>query len=205
MARQYRCFWGIAFTAFALAIILTIYPFSQPSFSVSPSDSTTQSSSYGLWAQQSELETSPLPLFEDPGQQYSIALLDGFKPYSVSGKSILESFDGNVAYSVIVAPTLLEPSALLTDAALAQMAQVIFQQGEGFIAKNFQSLDQGGIKINWTGQITVRKAQPLSGTIFAQQFGKEVFLLMIAATEEGQDALTQAIAILPSSLRPLTQ
>ncbi|MEM9214254.1 MAG: hypothetical protein AAGD25_07890 [Cyanobacteria bacterium P01_F01_bin.150] len=179
MARQYRWFLGFLLVTFISVLWIGTDPFSQPS------------------------SAAPSPSFTDPNNQYSIALLEGFKAHLIAGKSIFESPDGEVAYSVIVSPTL--SNSTLTDAALAQIAQVTFQQGEGFAANNFQSLNSGGIKIEWTGQVTTRKTQPLSGAIFVRQFDDSVFLLMLAATEAGQQVFAEAIATLPASLKPLPQ
>ena len=198
MARQYRWFWGVVLTACVAVLIIGIEPFSQASLGVSASNHHSEASR--LVAQSTVPEASNV--FTDPANQYAIALLDGFKAHSIAGQSVFESADGTIAYSVIVAPTL--STVTLTDAALAQMAQVTFQQGERFVAHNFQPLTSGGIKIDWTGQVTTQKAEPLSGTIFAQQVEDNVFLLMIAATEAGQEGFAEVIATLPSSLRPLS-
>ena len=203
MVRQSRVFVSVVLGTCLLALVVGWHPWSKSSLIGTEAKAIATADAPGLVAQSPTPELSQSPSFTDPGQRYSIALLDGFKAHQVAGQSVLESADGNVAYSVSVAPTLSNPSTLLTNAALAQMAQVTFQQGEGFIATRFQSLDQGGIKIDWTGQVTTRASQPLSGTIFAQQFEDQVFLLLIAATEEGQDEFAEAIATLPSSLRPL--
>ena len=203
MVRQYRVFLGVVFSTFLFALVVGGHWFRYP-LAVSQVNAIAMTDAPNLVVQTSAPEPSSVSSFTDPNQQYSIALLDGFQSHQVAGQSILESADGNMAYSVIVTPTLSSPSTPLTDAALAQMAQVTFRQGEGFMANNFQSLDPGGVKIDWTGQVTTQSPQPLSGTIFAQQFEDQVFLLMIAATEAGQEEFAQAIATLPSSLRPLS-
>lgn len=219
MGRRHRWFAGIVAMACLVAIVIELVPIAQvpvSATSVSATQDTVQSikqssltdPSTELLSEANGSEVngeapSPTSIFLDPNQQYEVALLSGFKSYTVANQSILESADGSMAYSVTVVPTLTEAGGTLTKAALAQVAQVAFQQGEGFITKQFQSLPQGGIKIDWAGQVTTRASQPLSGTIFAQQSGDKVFLLMIAATESGQAELENAIAILPSSLRPL--
>ena len=211
MARRYHWFWGVVLSAFVAVLCIGLAPFSQPSFGISPFSRVVLSNdlSFGTRdpvinsavAQGTAPEASSSNSFTDAANHYTITRLEGFEPYAIGGQSVFESSDGTVAYSVIVSPTL--SNAPLTDAALAQMAQVTFQQGEGFVAHNFQSLASGGIQIDWMGQVTTQKTQALSGTIFAQQFGENVFLLMIAATEAGQEGFAKAIATLPASLRPL--
>lgn len=209
MRRRHRWFGGIVVIAFLIAIVLELVPIVQGSASATQATGQRTNQSRiatpgaEILAEATTPTASPSSFFSDPQQQYEIALLPGFKSYTVANQSILESADGNIAYSVTVVPTLTGQDIALTDAALAQVAQVTFQQGEGFIAKRFQPLSQGGIKIDWSGQVTNRTAQPLSGTIFAQQSGDTVFLLMIAATDAGQAEFENAIAMLPSSLRPL--
>lgn len=211
MVRRHHWFWGVVLTAFVAVLFIGIDPFSQASLGISPFSRAVWSDSLSFGAggpmtnsvvaQGTAPESSSSHSFTDAANQYTIARLDGFEPHTIVGQSVFESSDGAVAYSVIVAPTL--SNVPLTDAALAQMAQIAFQQGEGFVAHNFQALDAGGIKIDWTGQVTTQKTQSLSGTIFAQQSGEKVFLLMIAATEAGQDDFAKAIATLPASLQPL--
>ena len=211
MARRYHWFWGVVLSAFVAVLVVGIEPLLQPSLGVSPfsRDVLSNHRSFGASgsvtnsaiAQETASDASSSNTFTDATNQYTIARLDGFAPHTIGGQSVFESSDGTVAYSVIVSPTLSKVP--LTDAALAQMAQVTFQQGEGFVAHNFQALDSGGIQIDWTGQVTTQNTQALSGTIFAQQFEEKVFLLMIAATEAGQDEFVKAIATLPTSLQPL--
>ena len=211
MARRYHWFWGVVLSAFVAVLFIGIDPFSQPLFGISPFSRAVLSDAFSFGAsvpatssvvaQGTAPEASSSNSFTDAANQYTIASLEGFKPHAIAGQSVFESSDGTVAYSVIVSPTL--SNVPLTDAALAQIAQVTFQQGEGFVAHNFQALGSGGIKIDWMGQVTTQATQALSGTIFAQQFGEKVFLLMIAATEAGQDDFAKAIATLPASLQPL--
>jgi hypothetical protein len=58
--------------------------------------------------------------------------------------------------------------------------------------------------VNWQGRVTTRGSQRLSGSIFARQEGDQVLLLLLAATDAGQDALVEAIATLPASLKLTT-
>ena len=65
-----------------------------------------------------------------------------------------------------------------------------------------QSLPGGGLQMMWTGQLTQGNGppQPISGQIFAKQRDTDVFLLMVAATEDQADQVEDAIAILGSTL-----
>lgn len=209
MGRQGRWFWGILLTAFLVTMGLGIYPLINPSFSQALS---TQASSLGTQAivtplggevaQAQAPEAGESAVFVDPAGQYEIRLLEGYQTYGIANTTVIEAADGNLAYTALVVPTF-DPGVQLTDAALAQMARETFQQGEGFITKEFQPT-QSGIKVNWQGRVTTRGSQRLSGSIFARQEGDQVLLLLLAATDAGQDALVEAIATLPASLKLTT-
>lgn len=218
MRRQGQWFWGILLTALLATVGLGLLPVVNPSFSGSsapsppasdllapgssgPSSSSVIGSFGSAVAQAQEPGAIAPTLFTDPSGQYEMALLEGYQAYSVANTTVVEAPDGSLAYTVVIVPTF-DPEAQLTDAALARLARETFQQGEGFITKEFQPT-QSGIKVNWQGRVTTRGAQPLSGSIFARQEGDQVLLLLIAATEAGQTALDEAIAILPPSLQLL--
>ena len=206
MRQQRRWFWGILLTAFLTTVVMGIFPWMTSSSLLGvqqTGDSRADALlSYSSAAVAQDTAPSPGQEFNDPSGQYKIALLDGYQVYKIANGSVIEASDGSLAYTVVVLPTF-DPDVTLTGAALAQLARETFQQGEGFVTREFQPTSNG-IKVNWQGRVTTRGSQTLSGSIFARQEGDQVFLLMIAATEAGQATLADAIASLPPSLQPLT-
>lgn len=205
MGRQQRWFVSIVLTAFFTAVVVGVspwLPFTHFSTTNVGSVSVAGQPLSNAYIAQAQEATPALPgLFNDPSGQYEIALLDGYQTHAVANRSVIEAPDGSLAYTVVVVPTF-KPGTPLTNAALAQVAQETFQRGEGFIVEAFQELSDGGVKMNWIGRLTTRGTQPMSGTIFAQQSGDNVFLLMIAATDAAQNTLPEAIATLFDSFKP---
>ncbi|NEQ95604.1 MAG: hypothetical protein F6K30_02535 [Cyanothece sp. SIO2G6] len=205
MERQRRWFWGTLLTAFLVTVGLGVYPWVSSALTItSPVSQKPQSeimSSGDSMAQAGTPEAPESAVFRDPAGQYEIALLPGYQIYGSATTSVIEAPDGSLAYTTVLVPTF-DSGVQLTDAGLAQLARETFQRGEGFITQEFQPI-QSGIKVNWQGSVTTRGAQQLSGSIFARQEGDRVALLMIAATDAGQEALAGAIATLPPSLQLL--
>jgi hypothetical protein len=137
--------------------------------------------------------------FQDAGERFEIGILDGYEVSSVGTNPLIQAPDGSLAYTVVVSPA--QPDA--PDGTLVRLANEAFGQGEGFTPIGQQALPGGGLKIRWTGQLTQGGGppQPISGQIFAKQRATDVFLLMVAATEEGADQAEDAIAILGSTLK----
>ncbi|MEM6426476.1 MAG: hypothetical protein AAF728_15155, partial [Cyanobacteria bacterium P01_D01_bin.128] len=95
--------------------------------------------------------------FEDPQGRFQVGILDGFAITTVAGNPLLESADGNLAYTVVVLPTGSTDDAevALTDAALAQAVKTTFAQGEGFQTTGFEAIPDGGVQIAWAGRLSV--------------------------------------------------
>lgn len=150
-----------------------------------------------------------LPLsgdYQDPGDRFQVGILEGYKVSSIGNAPLIESGDGSLAYTVVVLPQVNgQPfDQFVTDAALAQAAQQVFQRGEGFQTTGFQTVVQGGTLISWTGSLTIGgQTQPIEGVILARQAAGTIFLLLVAATETGVDQVSSAIATLANSLQIL--
>jgi hypothetical protein len=137
--------------------------------------------------------------FQDAQERFEIGILDGYEVSSVGRAPLFQAPDGSLAYTVLVSPA--EPGA--SNQALVQLATDAFGQGEGFTTTGLQSLPGGGLRIDWTGQLSQGPAppQPISGKIFAKQRGSDVFLLMVAATASGANQVGDAISSLGSTLK----
>ncbi|NET36681.1 MAG: hypothetical protein F6K19_32415 [Cyanothece sp. SIO1E1] len=157
-------------------------------------------------------EIATLPLsgdYLDPQARFQVGILDGYTTSSAANSPLFEAADGNLAYTVVVVPVIPDqPLIPVSDAALAQAAQDVFQRGEGFQATGFQLDPEGGIQISWTGSLTIGgKSQPMQGQILARQSlkasNRNIFLLLVATTESGQEQVPAAIATLGNSLQLL--
>lgn len=151
--------------------------------------------------------TPPLPLkaqpYQDPAARFQVGIIEG---YSVSildrGSPLIESPDGNLAYTVVTRSRSTDSP--LSNGSLAQIAIETFERGEGFQAGEFRDAPSGGALIPWTGNLTNgRQTQPLSGAIIARQQGRDVVMLLVAATEAATARVDDAIAVLGQSLQAL--
>lgn len=143
--------------------------------------------------------------FADPQGRFQIGILDGYKVSQAGGAPLFQSPDGSLAYTVVISPLAAgaevgaEPAL---ESTLVETAKQTFGQGEGFVTSGLQPLPSGGVRIDWAGRLTqgAAPAQPITGKIFARQRGREVFLLLVAATEAGAAQLADAITTLGSTL-----
>ncbi|NJL44658.1 MAG: hypothetical protein HC922_00710 [Leptolyngbyaceae cyanobacterium SM2_3_12] len=146
--------------------------------------------------------------FADPQGRFQIGILDGYKVSQAGAAPLFQAPDGGLAYTVVIAPLSPEPPGTeigaepVTENTLVAVAQKAFGQGEGFLTSGLQPIPGGGIQIDWTGRLTqgATPAQPITGKIFARQRGREVFLLLVAATDAGATQLADAITTLGSTL-----
>lgn len=156
-------------------------------------------------------------LYRDPNGRFQVGILAQYDPeftledvteevsleeYRVSaigGIPLIEAPDGNLAYTVVVQP--LATTRTRTNEELAEIAIAQFERGEGFQPGEFQVMTPGQILISWTG--VLNGSQGMSGAIVARQTARNVYLLLISATEAGEPKLEEAIALLSSSLAPL--
>lgn len=140
--------------------------------------------------------------YEDPSNRFSVGVLADYQVSSFRGVPLVESPDGNLAYTVVVEPVL--PAQPLSPAELGEFAMDAFAHGEGFDPTALQQLDSGDLVIPWTGTLTQgRKTQPISGTILARQTSEQVLLLLISATEAQADQVDGVLATLFETLKPM--
>ncbi|MEM8546162.1 MAG: hypothetical protein AAGF66_19475, partial [Cyanobacteria bacterium P01_H01_bin.119] len=92
----------------------------------------------------------------------------------------------------------------LTDAALAQAEKTTFAQGEGFQTTGFDAIPDGGVQIAWAGRLSVGgSTQPVQGRVLAKQAEQNIFLIAIAATDDGAPLVDSALTALSGSLQIL--
>jgi hypothetical protein len=139
--------------------------------------------------------------FKDPQERFQIGIFDGYRVSTAGASPLFEAPDGSLAYTVAITP-LATGMNQASDTDLLNAAQRTFGRGEGFSAGDIQAIPGGGIRINWTGQLSqgTTPPQPISGKIFARQLESNAFLLLVAATEAGEPQLSDAIIALGSTL-----
>ncbi|NJL48528.1 MAG: hypothetical protein HC929_14915 [Leptolyngbyaceae cyanobacterium SM2_5_2] len=139
--------------------------------------------------------------FEDPQGRFQIGIFDGYRVSTAGTSPLFEAPDGSLAYTVAIAPLTTDLNQV-SEADLVGAAQRTFGRGEGFAAGDIQPIPGGGIRINWTGQLSQGTVppQPIIGKIFARQVESNAFLLLVAATEAGEPQLSDAIIALGSTL-----
>ncbi|NEP43950.1 MAG: hypothetical protein F6K35_33910 [Okeania sp. SIO2H7] len=145
-----------------------------------------------------------LPLGEElyAESRFKIGILEGYKVSKIGVVPLIESPDGNLAYTVVVKPQLSEEP--LSNQALAEMALEEFERGEGFQVGQIKAIAPLTVSLPWSGTLTQgRNTQPITGQILARQRGRNVFLLLISATDAKKSDVLPAFATLSNSLKPL--
>lgn len=140
--------------------------------------------------------------FDDPQGRFQIGIFEGFQVNRVGNAPLIQSPDGSLAYTVAIAP-LPGGAAMATETDLVQVTQQTFGQGEGFTTGGVQAIPGGGLRINWTGQLSqgATPPQPITGKVFARQRDSNAFLLMVAATADREEAqVSDAIVTLGGTL-----
>ncbi|MCT7987299.1 hypothetical protein [Laspinema olomoucense] len=195
---------------------------SQPPKSPPSSPSATPAPSLS----EEEREASPVQLteepYKDPGGRFTVGVLAEYlpaeneesqneesqgergrlEPYKIgssAGIPLIESPDGNLAYTVIVQP--LATARTLSNEELAEMAIEEFKRGEGFSPDEFKPIASGEVLVPWTG--IFNNQTPMQGTILVRQRDRSVYLLLISATDVAASKLEPAIALLFETLQPL--
>ena len=151
-------------------------------------------------------QVEPLPLsnnnYKDPQGRFQVGILDGYNVGFVGNFPLIESPEGNLAYTVVVKPR--ESDRQLPNASLAQIAIETFERGEGFTPGSYQELGTNSVRLPWTGTLRIgSKTQPIQGSILARQIGNNIFLLLVSATEEKTSEIDAAIAALSDTLKPV--
>jgi hypothetical protein len=152
------------------------------------------------------LSAPTLPLseapYKDPHGRFEIGILQNYKVTAIADAPLIESPDGNLAYTVVVQGKITNES--FTNEALAQMASNQFQRGEGFQPNQLKILSPGEILIPWTGSLTIGKnKQPITGEILVRQNQDQIIMLLVSATEDAKDNIPSAIGTLSASLKSL--
>jgi hypothetical protein len=153
-----------------------------------------------------KISPSTLPLsgepYKDPQGQFEVGILENYNVSAIADAPLMESPDGNMAYSVVVKPKITNEQ--FSNQALAQMAVNQFQQGEGFQPDELKVLADGEILIPWTGTVTIgRNSQPISGSILVRQNSEKILMLLLSSTENASEDISSAIATLSNSLKSL--
>ncbi|GGA30785.1 hypothetical protein CYANOKiyG1_47390 [Okeania sp. KiyG1] len=132
--------------------------------------------------------------------KFEIGIIEGYQQKIIAGVPVFESPEGNLAYTVVVKPQVNLQQ--LDNQTLAIIAINEFARGEGFQPQEFQIIKPGEITLPWSGSLTINNnTQPISGIILARQIDRNVFLLLISATEAKTEKITQVLQILSSSLK----
>jgi hypothetical protein len=148
----------------------------------------------------------PLPTsgdYKDPNGRFIVGILRDYKVSPLAGTVLIESPDGNLAYSVLSQPQsqLGVAGSIIPNEALVTAAQNAFRQGEGFQTGEVRSIP-GGVQMDWTGNLTIAGAtQPVGGVILARQANNSVLLVLVAATEAGGGRVLGAATTISNTLR----
>lgn len=217
MKRKQFWFIGLAWITSAILIFGTAEPStlakpaaSPPTPGVSATPATTSPKPPAATLSAPILPLSETP-YKDPQGRFEVGILENYKvsaipqsgsPSRIADAPLIESPDGNLAYTVVVQAKITNES--FTNEALAQMASNQFQRGEGFQPNQLKILAPGEILIPWTGSLTIGKnKQPITGEILVRQNQEQIIMLLVSATEDAKDNIPSAIGTLSDSLKSL--
>jgi hypothetical protein len=177
-----------------------------PSPKASPSPSPKATPSPAPAPPPPEPAVEPLPLsgsaYQDPRGQFEVGILQDYNVGFAGNSPLIESPDGNLAYTVVVKSR--ESDRALPDGSLAQIAIDTFERGEGFDPGTYRSVDAGEIRMPWTGSLKIgANTQPIAGSILVRQVADRILILLVSATEAGGENIDAAIAALSDTLKPL--
>lgn len=146
--------------------------------------------------------------YTDLNGRFKVGVLQNYKVSSLSGSVLIESPDGNVAYTVVPqSQPLGNPIGLIAgydnSESLAKIATTVFQRGEGFQPAPARLEAGGGAVMDWTGALTIGgNSQPVRGVILVRPSTQYLLLLLIAATQAGEAQVPSALSALAASLEP---
>lgn len=212
MKRKQLWFIGLAWITSMLLIFGTAEPSTSagqnflraaspaaPGASVAPATTSPNPPAATLSAPTLPLSEAP---YQDPQGRFEIGILQNYKVSQIADAPLIESPDGNLAYTVVVQSKITNES--FTNEALAQMASNQFQRGEGFQPNQLKILSPGEILIPWTGSLTIGKnKQPITGEILVRQNQEQIIMLLVSATEDAKENIPSAIGTLSDSLKSL--
>jgi hypothetical protein len=151
-----------------------------------------------------QFKTITLPLGSEPYQEsrFQVGILEGYKVSKVGGVPLIESPDGNLAYTVVVKPQLnAQP---FSSEALAEIAIAELERGEGFQPGQLKAIAPATVSLSWKGTLTQgRNTQPITGQVLVRQSGSNIFLLLISATEAKASEVPAALTALSNTLKAL--
>ncbi|EKQ68303.1 hypothetical protein OsccyDRAFT_2830 [Leptolyngbyaceae cyanobacterium JSC-12] len=157
-------------------------------------------------------DATPLPLggtYQDSARRFKVGVLENYKVSPLAGSVLIESPDGSLAYTVVPqSQPLGNPIGLIAgydnSESLAKIATTVFQRGEGFQPTPARPEAGGGAVMDWTGTLTIGgNAQPVRGVILVRPSAQTILLLLIAATQAGQDQIPGALSALATSLEAI--
>lgn len=147
--------------------------------------------------------------YQDPSGRFKVGVLENYKVSPLAGSVLIEAPDGNLAYTVVPqSQPLGNPIGLIAgydnSESLAKIATTVFQRGEGFQPAPARLEAGGGAVMDWTGSLTIGgNAQPMQGVILVRPSSQTILLLLIAATQAGQDRVPGALSALANSLEAI--
>lgn len=132
--------------------------------------------------------------------RFEIGILEGYQQKMIAGVPIVESPEGNLAYTVVVKPQVTTQQ--LDNEDLAKIVIDELERGEGFQLGEFKAIAPGEISLPWSGSLTMQNnTQPMSGMVLVRQKSRNVFLLLIAATEVKAEDVPLALKLLSNTLK----
>ncbi|MGB3512480.1 MAG: hypothetical protein WBA93_25235 [Microcoleaceae cyanobacterium] len=132
--------------------------------------------------------------------RFEVGILEGYQQKVIAGLPVVESPEGNLAYTVVVKPQV--STRQLDNEALAKIAIEELEGGEGFQPGQFRAIAPGEIILPWSGSLTMENnTQFMSGVVLARNRGRNVFLLLISAMETKADEVPQVLRVLSNSLK----
>ncbi|OKH11758.1 hypothetical protein [[Limnothrix rosea] IAM M-220] len=135
--------------------------------------------------------------YQDPAGRFEVGIISGYKMTPLAGMFVVESPEGDLAYTVTVRPKAGDRH--LEDDQLAQIAVDTLATGEGFIAGAFTGNDIG-IELPWRG---VQGKTPIAGMVFARQTNNSVLVLSLSTTETSTEKIAEILPELSQTLKPI--
>jgi hypothetical protein len=136
----------------------------------------------------------------DPQGRFQVGILQGYNVGFAGNWALIESPDGNLAYTVVVKAR--ESDRVIPIASLAQIAIETFERGEGFQPGTYQAISLNEISLPWTGSLkTGTTTQPIQGKIRVRQEGARLLMLLVSATESAVEDIDPAIITIMDSLK----
>ncbi len=138
----------------------------------------------------------------DPLGRFQVGILQGYNVGFAGNWPLIESDDGNLAYTVVVKAR--ESDRVIPSSSLAQIAIETFERGEGFQPGTYQIISANEISLPWTGTVkTGSTTQLIQGKIRVRQAGDRLLILLVSATESAFQDIDPAIVTITDNLKSL--